>query len=150
GRHRVWRAGLTPAAAAARGGGGGGHLPRPPAQRPQLLRGAGDPRTPAPGPAGRGGAVGPRVGACRAAGHGRGGPVGRPRAPGGATPARGRPRPGGPGGSVPAVRTSDMQGAAAIEGGPPVPSVSRALSPSRAADFMQCPMLYRFRVVDQL
>lgn len=25
-----------------------------------------------------------------------------------------------------------------------------ALSPSRAADFMQCPMLYRFRVVDQL
>lgn len=27
---------------------------------------------------------------------------------------------------------------------------SRALSPSRAADFMQCPMLYRFRVVDRL
>ena len=25
-----------------------------------------------------------------------------------------------------------------------------ALSPSRAADFMQCPMLYRFRVVDRL
>jgi putative RecB family exonuclease len=25
-----------------------------------------------------------------------------------------------------------------------------ALSPSRAADFMQCPLLYRFRVVDQL
>lgn len=28
-------------------------------------------------------------------------------------------------------------------------SVSPALSPSRAADFMQCPMLYRFRVVDR-
>lgn len=26
----------------------------------------------------------------------------------------------------------------------------RALSPSRAGDFMQCPLLYRFRVVDQL
>ena len=25
-----------------------------------------------------------------------------------------------------------------------------ALSPSRAADFMQCPLLYRFRVVDRL
>jgi putative RecB family exonuclease len=28
--------------------------------------------------------------------------------------------------------------------------MSRALSPSRAADFMQCPLLYRFRVVDRL
>lgn len=28
--------------------------------------------------------------------------------------------------------------------------IARALSPSRAADFMQCPLLYRFRVVDQL
>lgn len=27
---------------------------------------------------------------------------------------------------------------------------NRALSPSRASDFMQCPLLYRFRVVDQL
>jgi len=27
---------------------------------------------------------------------------------------------------------------------------SRALSPSRAGDFMQCPLLYRFRVVDRL
>src|SRR6266480_3194075 len=25
-----------------------------------------------------------------------------------------------------------------------------ALSPSRAGDFMQCPLLYRFRVIDQL
>ncbi|WP_153011716.1 RecB family exonuclease [Serinicoccus chungangensis] len=27
---------------------------------------------------------------------------------------------------------------------------ARALSPSRAADFMQCPLLYRFRIVDRL
>ena len=26
----------------------------------------------------------------------------------------------------------------------------RALSPSRAADFMQCPLMYRFRVVDRI
>jgi putative RecB family exonuclease len=32
---------------------------------------------------------------------------------------------------------------------PPADGRSRALSPSRAADFMQCPLLYRFRVVDQ-
>lgn len=30
------------------------------------------------------------------------------------------------------------------------PPVRRALSPSRASDFMQCPLLYRFRVVDKL
>ena len=30
------------------------------------------------------------------------------------------------------------------------PRVPAALSPSRAADFMQCPLLYRFRVVDRL
>lgn len=29
-------------------------------------------------------------------------------------------------------------------------AVKAALSPSRAADFMQCPLLYRFRVVDRL
>ncbi len=40
--------------------------------------------------------------------------------------------------------------------GPDLPAASaahspaRALSPSRAADFMQCPLLYRFRVVDRL
>lgn len=28
-------------------------------------------------------------------------------------------------------------------------TLTRALSPSRAGDFMQCPLLYRFRVVDQ-
>ncbi|MGL5858572.1 MAG: RecB family exonuclease [Angustibacter sp.] len=30
------------------------------------------------------------------------------------------------------------------------PGVRAALSPSRAADFLQCPLLYRFRVVDRL
>src|SRR5919112_1485100 len=34
---------------------------------------------------------------------------------------------------------------------PTVPDMApAALSPSRAADFMQCPLLYRFRVVDRL
>lgn len=32
----------------------------------------------------------------------------------------------------------------------PLPGRSAALSPSRAADFKQCPLLYRFRVVDRL
>lgn len=32
----------------------------------------------------------------------------------------------------------------------PLPGRSAALSPSRASDFMQCPLLYRFRVVDRL
>ncbi len=32
----------------------------------------------------------------------------------------------------------------------PLPGRSAALSPSRAADFMQCPLLYRFRVIDRL
>jgi putative RecB family exonuclease len=31
-----------------------------------------------------------------------------------------------------------------------VPCMVAALSPSRAADFMQCPLLYRFRVIDKL
>lgn len=32
----------------------------------------------------------------------------------------------------------------------PVTRVKRAISPSRAADYMQCPLLYRFRVIDRL
>jgi putative RecB family exonuclease len=31
-----------------------------------------------------------------------------------------------------------------------MPGQSAALSPSRASDFMQCPLLYRFRVIDRL
>ena len=33
---------------------------------------------------------------------------------------------------------------------PTVPPMVAALSPSRASDFMQCPLLYRFRVIDKL
>src|SRR5699024_7028497 len=33
---------------------------------------------------------------------------------------------------------------------PRVKPMAPALSPSRASDFMQCPLLYRFRVVDRL
>lgn len=33
---------------------------------------------------------------------------------------------------------------------PPMPGGPSALSPSRAADFMRCPLLYRFRVIDKL
>ncbi|MFD7923713.1 RecB family exonuclease, partial [Streptomyces sp. NPDC059740] len=42
--------------------------------------------------------------------------------------------------------------AAATAGGARVPGPRRpeALSPSRANDFMQCPLLYRFRVIDRL
>ncbi|MFC5718706.1 RecB family exonuclease [Streptomyces gamaensis] len=46
--------------------------------------------------------------------------------------------------------TSDTTGAA---GAGPAPQAARppsALSPSRAGDFMQCPLLYRFRVIDKL
>lgn len=41
-----------------------------------------------------------------------------------------------------------MEGSAAPR--PPAPSPTASLSPSRAADFMQCPLLYRFRVIDRL
>ncbi len=46
------------------------------------------------------------------------------------------------------------ESAAVLDGVPPEPaSVGRAgpaISPSRAADFMTCPLLYRFRVIDRL
>src|SRR5450631_4559951 len=38
-----------------------------------------------------------------------------------------------------------------LSAGPPtVPCMVASLSPRRAADFMQCPLLYRFRVIDKL
>lgn len=60
-----------------------------------------------------------------------------------------------------ATETSETAGSAAAAGAPadaasaapPVPSPAAAptsLSPSRAGDFMQCPLLYRFRVIDRL
>ncbi|WP_104433063.1 RecB family exonuclease [Kineococcus xinjiangensis] len=52
------------------------------------------------------------------------------------------------------MRTATDPGADAPVSPPPAtpaPGARRAsLSPSRAADFMQCPLLYRFRVVDRL
>ncbi len=36
------------------------------------------------------------------------------------------------------------------DGEPADPPLARALSPSRAGDFMTCPLLYRFRVIDRL
>lgn len=39
---------------------------------------------------------------------------------------------------------------AAIAPAPRSPSAPASLSPSRAGDFMQCPLLYRFRVIDRL
>jgi putative RecB family exonuclease len=50
---------------------------------------------------------------------------------------------GGYGGSSPRASTSHRPGLDDSDGGP-------SLSPSRAADFMACPLLYRFRVVDKL
>ncbi|MFE5212836.1 RecB family exonuclease [Streptomyces sp. NPDC056600] len=38
----------------------------------------------------------------------------------------------------------------AAPAGPRAPAPPRSLSPSRAADFMRCPLLYRFRVIDRL
>ncbi len=38
----------------------------------------------------------------------------------------------------------------AAAGPGPLPGRSATLSPSRASDFMQCPLLYRFRVIDRL
>lgn len=41
------------------------------------------------------------------------------------------------------MTVTEQRGTDAVE-------VRRALSPSRAADFMQCPLLYRFRTIDRL
>ncbi len=59
-----------------------------------------------------------------------------------------------------ATETSETAGSAATaaagapaSAAPPVPRPAAAptsLSPSRAGDFMQCPLLYRFRVIDRL
>ncbi|WP_329152711.1 RecB family exonuclease [Streptomyces sp. NBC_01456] len=78
--------------------------------------------------------------------------------------------PGGPGtdtagaGTGPAGATAEAAGATAEAAGPGAetagagggagsgegPRAPVALSPSRAGDFMQCPLLYRFRVIDRL
>ncbi len=47
------------------------------------------------------------------------------------------------------ARVDDPAALAACGGGPETPT-GPTLSPSRAADFMTCPLLYRFRVIDRL
>ncbi len=71
-------------------------------------------------------------------------PAGDPRAPvpkPGATPAAAS---AGQQGAGAAVGVADSGGGARAAGAP------ASLSPSRANDFMQCPLLYRFRVIDRL
>lgn len=51
-------------------------------------------------------------------------------------------------GGEPGAEAPGAAGAGAPSGEQPRPPV--ALSPSRASDFMQCPLLYRFRVIDRL
>lgn len=77
--------------------------------------------------------------------------VGRPRAGGAEQPGASTPGP------TPTAVTGDRQGGDATAGAPQGVPVGRAafaapasLSPSRANDFMQCPLLYRFRVIDRL
>ena len=57
-------------------------------------------------------------------------------------------------GAVPyGSRVEEMVVLARVEDPPETPSETPsgpALSPSRAADFMTCPLLYRFRVIDKL
>ncbi|MEU5538238.1 RecB family exonuclease [Streptomyces sp. NPDC020362] len=58
-------------------------------------------------------------------------------------------------GAQPAGEAETDAGAAATSGaaepaGERVPVAPTSLSPSRASDFMQCPLLYRFRVIDRL
>lgn len=43
-----------------------------------------------------------------------------------------------------------MTTSAALDGGPSAGGRRSSLSPSRAGDFLQCPLLYRFRVLDRL
>jgi putative RecB family exonuclease len=60
-----------------------------------------------------------------------------------ATPAGGAPASGGPAGGGAGAAAGGFGAAEEV-------TVHRSLSPSRAADFMSCPLLYRFRVVDRL
>src|ERR1035437_2501126 len=48
-----------------------------------------------------------------------------------------------------AVDGKEVDGNAAVTAGAE-PGTGRSLSPSRAGDFLTCPLLYRFRVIDRL
>jgi putative RecB family exonuclease len=67
-----------------------------------------------------------------------------PQAPSGAGPAEGVPSQA----VEPAVVATEPAAAEPVVAVTAVPPAS--LSPSRAGDFMQCPLLYRFRVIDKL
>ncbi|MFF0965061.1 RecB family exonuclease [Streptomyces sp. NPDC003703] len=77
----------------------------------------------------------------------------------GGTGTSGEPGTAGPG-AVTGVNTDASvgtdagagAGAGVVAGEPPLraPAPPSSLSPSRAGDFMQCPLLYRFRVIDRL
>ncbi|WP_425264828.1 RecB family exonuclease [Streptomyces incarnatus] len=58
--------------------------------------------------------------------------------------------PGAPAPSGAAVEPEVTAAAALREGTERVAMAPTSLSPSRAGDFMQCPLLYRFRVIDRL
>ena len=79
-------------------------------------------------------------------------PAAAPEPAGPAAPAdpAGITAPAGPGGAPEPAGTGDSAGPGDPAGtGGPIP-VSRALSPSRAGDFLTCPLLYRYRVIDRL
>jgi putative RecB family exonuclease len=57
-----------------------------------------------------------------------------------------RAAPGGPGTADTPGQSEAPENTADLEHGPRLPS----LSPSRAGDFLTCPLLYRFRVIDRL
>ncbi|WP_431032523.1 RecB family exonuclease [Streptomyces sp. P6-2-1] len=66
----------------------------------------------------------------------------------GPAPAEAGPAPA-EAGPVP-VEAARVPAAASTVPGPRPPAPPSSLSPSRASDFMQCPLLYRFRVIDRL
>jgi len=49
-----------------------------------------------------------------------------------------------------AMATTEAPSHPSADADPAAPAVVGALSPSRAGDFMTCPLLYRFRVIDQI
>src|SRR6266487_6995259 len=71
-----------------------------------------------------------------------------PAGPAGASPADAPPADAVPADAVPAdALPADALPADAL---PADARPARSLSPSRAADFLTCPLLYRFRVIDRL
>jgi putative RecB family exonuclease len=54
------------------------------------------------------------------------------------------------GAPIPSARATTGNGVSAASGAAGVPAVIGSLSPSRASDFMTCPLRYRFRVIDRL